>query len=162
MNNDSELDGAEWLRRKLQRMMDSAGQLPVINRKEGKFDYLRETPAVHLGMGGYCYLAMDLLLELFPAAEVWRFTTPARDTFSHVFLIVDGYVVDIAGFRRMGDLLANTEFKGCIAEQTSVDAVRTYVRRVIYYEEDEERIVREVLSSFIQTHQNDFMKPPEV
>jgi hypothetical protein len=161
MNDDSDLDPVEYWKRRLQQMRDSAGQLPIINRKEDKFEHLRDKTAIQLGMGGYCYLASELLLDLFPTAQIWRLSEPDRNTFGHVFLMVNGYAVDIAGLRSVDDLLATAEFAGCIAEQTSVNAVRSYVRRVIDYEEEEKRTVHEVLSSYIKAHRDEFRRIPD-
>ncbi len=87
---------------------------------------LYDDPIETLGTTGYCDLAAEVLLELFPEAQVHRFTDGA--SFGHVFLIFRGRALDITGFKTVEEMSATDAWQGLTAEPVSIDAVRNYFR----------------------------------
>ena len=85
-----------------------------------------ETDPVELGMGGFCFLVAELLMEKYPDAELCRLTDKDRTTFAHVFVRIDGRPCDIKGFRSLSAIREDRPEPGLVEEPVSVESVQMF------------------------------------
>ena len=53
-------------------------------------EQISRSDALHLASGGFCFLVVEILLEMFPGAKVVRLTDKEGNRFVHVYVSVDG------------------------------------------------------------------------
>ncbi|MBC7981114.1 MAG: hypothetical protein H7Y36_11175 [Armatimonadetes bacterium] len=113
---------------------------------------LYEMPVEWLVSEGYSDVAVDILLEIHPAAEIHRITDSSRYFFDYVFLVTAGGALDINGFTTTEALLKQYgEDESYIAERTTPEAVATCFLNKSR-EDLEIRIVRERLREHVRNN----------
>jgi len=122
----------------------------------------REESVSELGTRAYCDLAAFALFNHFPDASLHRVTDKTKRRFAHVFLIVDGWSLDVNGFSTVQALLKEFGEDGFLIDETSVEAVTAYFSRNGQLAPEEERIVTHRFQEYIQERrETTFRKPHE-
>jgi hypothetical protein len=71
------------------------------------FEDAKNMPVEQAGMGGYCKVFCEILLEHLPNAEIWAFPNPDRDSFEHIFLKRGEQYIDARGVRSFPEIAAD-------------------------------------------------------
>ena len=126
---------------------------------------LYEKPVEWLVTEGYSDVAMGVLREIHPAAEIYRVTDASRYFFSYVFLMTAEGALDIGGFTTVEALIEKYgDEECCLAEPTTPEAVAAY-----FFDNGREdleiRIVRERMQEHMRDHAGKFERkawpPPQ-
>jgi hypothetical protein len=119
-----------------------------------KLPEIEEEDPLQLGRGGYCDIALEVLLDLYRDAQPYGLAAEEGGGFDHVFLhvflMVDGRPLDIYGFTTLDEMRTHFKNDALIAKPSSLKEIREAFKghnRTV----DERRRVTARLRAFVTT-----------
>jgi hypothetical protein len=110
-------DPGNFILKKLARMAASMQNPSPF--KPFKPPEIEEQDPVELGRGGHCNVAIEVLLELYPAGKPHKLTQNGNDC-AHVFLMFKGQPLDICGVTSLEEM--RTHYKDDSLKPASISA----------------------------------------
>jgi hypothetical protein len=97
------------------------------NRTPTKPSEIEDQDPTELGRGGFCHIALEVLLELYPTGQPHKLTSTGKD-YAHVFLMFKGQPLDICGTTSMAEMRGHYKNDYLLSEATTVREIQTYFR----------------------------------
>ena len=92
-----------------------------------KLPEFEDQDPVKLGREGYCHIALEVLLELYPTGETYRLTNDHKG-YDHVFLMLNGQPLDMCGRTSIAEMRTYYKVDSLVPEAASFQDIQKYFR----------------------------------
>ena len=123
-------------------------------------EQISRSDALHLASGGFCFLVVEILLEMFPGAKVVRLTDKEGNRFVHVYVSVDGQRIDIKGRRSLKEIQEDYPDDPSLEEEVNAATVREFFYKD--YSEPQLAAARIVLRTHIEQNITRYTLQPQI
>lgn len=97
------------------------------SRTPTKPSEIEDQDPTELGRGGFCHIALEVLLELYPTGQPHKLTSTGKD-YAHVFLMFKGQPLDICGATSLAEMMGHYKDDSLQSKATTVREIQTYFR----------------------------------